>query len=164
MSTVTCPSCGRETAIDSTWKFCRKCGSHLPSKLFDADPSSMRPASTPTSAAQRQSISAEVSSAAMSPSTRPSKAYIFVISLAFCFVGAAGGGVIGFLAHLKGAGFATAGIAAGGAAGENLQVEAGMNLHRFADLTAWLINNDRKWVVLVLAIVAAVGVAYLTWS
>jgi hypothetical protein len=39
-----------------------------------------------------------------------------------------------------------------------------MNLHRFADLLAWLVNNDHKWVVLVLAVMAGLGIAYLTWT
>jgi hypothetical protein len=62
-------------------------------------------------------VSAQVDSAATGPKTKPSKASTFFIALAFCLAGAVGGGVIGFFAGVKGAGFATAGIAAGGAAG-----------------------------------------------
>jgi hypothetical protein len=117
MSTIACPSCGRETALDPSWKFCTKCGSHLPPKSFDPETSPMRPASTATSAVLGRSVSAQVSSAATGPSAKPSKALTFFVALAFCLAGAVGGGVIGFVAGVKGAGFATAGIAVGGAAG-----------------------------------------------
>jgi hypothetical protein len=39
-----------------------------------------------------------------------------------------------------------------------------MNLHRIADLLAWLVNNDHQWVVLVFTTMIALGIAYLVWS
>jgi hypothetical protein len=122
VSTITCPSCQRETAVDPTWNYCTKCGSRLTTgnSTGAATAVATRPASTlgyGSSEGIRRGGTSEIPSAGASATRKPGKAFIFFVLLAFCFGGAVVGALIGFFARVKGAELPTAFIAAGGAAG-----------------------------------------------
>jgi hypothetical protein len=121
MSTVTCPSCGRETDFEPSWKYCTKCGGRLSTNSsIETTAPATRSASRLTQATPGQSAagaSMQVGPSATGTNGKPSKAFTYFVLLAFCFGGAVAGGLVGLALHSKGADFATAGIAAGAGAG-----------------------------------------------
>jgi hypothetical protein len=119
VSTITCPSCQRETAVDPTWNYCTKCGSRLTTgnPVGTATAVAARPASTlgygNPEAVRRGSISAAPAAAA-STVPKPGKMYIIFVALVFCTIGAIVGGIAGFVLNVKGPEAAIGGIVVAG--------------------------------------------------